>query len=87
MSVGLGFSVGDFISAIELVGTVIDVLCSIRLRSNLRTYELFEFVTNRIRIESSFLIRKFVTNRIEFETKIRTIRLICKEKPPIKIHF
>jgi hypothetical protein len=36
--------------------------------TNLRTIRIRnESNTNRIRIESSFLIRKFVTNRIEFE--------------------
>jgi hypothetical protein len=55
---------------------------TLRLRSNLRIIELFEFVTNSNQIESYILIRKFVTNRIEFETKIRKIRTIRSGKKP-----
>jgi hypothetical protein len=59
MSVGFGFSVGDFISAIELVGTVIDALRS----SGSAATEYRELVSQLLSLETALLQVK----RLEFE--------------------
>jgi hypothetical protein len=59
MSVGFGFSIGDFISALELVGTVIDALRS----SGAATGSYRELLSQLLSLESALLqVRK-----IEFE--------------------
>jgi hypothetical protein len=51
MSVGFGFSVGDFIAAIELVGTVIDALRS----SGSAATEYRELVGQLLSLETALL--------------------------------
>jgi hypothetical protein len=48
MSVGFGFSTGDFIAAIELVGTAIDALCL----SNHAGSEYGEFISQFLSLET-----------------------------------
>jgi chromosome segregation ATPase len=59
MSVGFGFSVGDFISAIELVGTVIDALRS----SSNASLEYRELIRQLLSLETALIQVK----RLEFE--------------------
>jgi len=59
MSIGFGFSVGDFIAAIELVGTVIDALRS----SGSAATKYRELVTQLLSLETALLQVK----RLEFE--------------------
>jgi hypothetical protein len=59
MSVGFGFSVGDFISAIELVGTVIDALRS----SGSASTEYRELVSQLLSLQTALLR----VNRLDFE--------------------
>ena len=59
MSVGFGFSVGDFISAIELVGTVIDALRS----SGSVSTEYRELVSQLLSLQTALL----QVNRLEFD--------------------
>jgi hypothetical protein len=51
MSIGFGFSVGDFISAVELVGTVIDALRS----SSSASTEYRELISQLLSLESALL--------------------------------
>lgn len=59
MSVGFGFSVGDFLAAIELVGTVIDAL----QRSGAATKEYRELISQLVSLENALLQVK----RLEFD--------------------
>jgi hypothetical protein len=59
MSVGFGFSAGDFIAAIELVGTVVDAL---RASGNAGV-EYRELVSQLLSLESALIQVK----RLEFE--------------------
>jgi hypothetical protein len=59
MSVGFGFSAGDFIAAIELVGTVVDALRS----SGSAGAEYRELVSQLLSLESALIQVK----RLEFE--------------------
>jgi hypothetical protein len=59
MSVGFGFSVGDFITAIELVGTVIDALRS----SSTASLEYRELISQLLSLETALIQVK----RLEFE--------------------
>lgn len=58
MSVGFGFSVGDFITAIKLAGTVIDALQS----SGSAVKEYRELISQLVSLESALLQVK----RLEF---------------------
>jgi hypothetical protein len=59
MLVGFGFSVGDFIAAIELVGTVIDALRS----SSSASLEFRELISQLLSLETALLQVK----RLEFD--------------------
>jgi hypothetical protein len=59
MSVGFGFSAGDFIAVIELVGTVVDALRS----SGNAAAEYRELVSQLLSLESALIQVK----RLEFE--------------------
>jgi hypothetical protein len=59
MSVGFGFSTGDFIAAIELVGTVVDALRS----SGNAGAEYRELVSQLLSLEAALIQVK----RLEFE--------------------
>jgi hypothetical protein len=75
MSVGFGFSVGDFITAIELVGTVIDALRS----SSTASLEYRELISQLLSLETALIQVK----RLEFEesqyAEVRPLRQAAAE--------